>query len=706
MCPADLVYPSTRRVDVVDTLHGIEIADPYRWLEDPDSPDTAAWIDQQNEVTSAFLATQQNTRPRFQAAIEKLLDYDRYSAPAKKGKYVYYTVQKGLANQPVLMRADSLTAETAVTFIDPNTIKEDGTASLADTEFSPQGKYCAYSVSLSGSDWTEIHIRDTETIEDLGESLEWAKFSSVAWNSDETGFWYSRYPAPESLADCDDKEKRGAETDEARNQAIYYHVLGTPQEADRLVFTDPEFPKRIYGLQSTRDGAYLIVTHSEDCAPRNQMWIIDVRANFGNERDNIVRLVDTSFDAEFTYIANDDSVFYLLTNWKAQNNRIIAADLSKPSAEWTEVVPEHPAHVLATARAAQTDRMALVYMEDVKDRLSIHALRTGELLHTVTLPDIGSVSSIRASRSHEYLTYVFSSFLYPGTVYYIDLNLPFGDGTRVFRSMTPPGFDPAQYSTRQVFYESKDGTRIPMFIVGPREGSAAAKQARPNPPTLLYGYGGFSIPLTPYYSARWASWLQLLHGVVVVANLRGGNEYGEDWHNQGIIGKKQNVFDDFQWAAKALTGELKVTTPESVLIMGGSNGGLLVGACINQAPELFGAAIAQVGVMDMLRFHKFTIGSAWVSDYGDPDKEEEFQHIIKYSPLHNVSTQTSRGVPYPAVMLTTGDHDDRVVPLHTLKFGATLQHVAGKSELQKDKPLLLRVDTKRGMEPGNLRRKL
>lgn len=699
----DVTYPKTPRGDVVDTLHGQEIADPYRWLEDPDSSDTAAWVDEQNKVTRSVLDSRADLAPRFRETVEQLLDYDRYSAPFRKGSYVYYHVRRGLSNQPVLMQAETLNAsdDDAVPFIDPNTLTSDGTAALAATTFSPRGKYCAYGLSMSGSDWTEIRVRRADTRQDVPECLKWAKFSSVAWSADESGFYYTRYPVPKSLGDDDDnKDKLGAETDQARDQAIYYHKLNTPQSDDRLVYADTTRPKRMYYLTATLDGVYLVLSVSEDCAPKNQLWVVDIRQHFGREAENIIELADESFDSLFSYIANDDSVFYLRTNWKAANNRVIAADLTKPSEQWTEIVAEHPRHVLSSAMAAHTARLALVYMQDAKNLLFIHALCTGELLHEVELPDIGSVSGASASREHEFLTYVFSGYLYAGTVFYVDLNLPYGDGTRVFRSMTPPGFHPERFETRQKFFASKDGTRVPMFIVGPKGG------AKGRPPTLLYGYGGFSIALTPSFSTRWASWLQCMGGVVAVANLRGGSEYGTEWHRAGILERKQNVFDDFQAAARALVGELRVTTADRIAIMGGSNGGLLVGACVNQTPELFGAAVAQVGVMDMLRFHRFTIGSAWVSDYGSPDDAEEFKHIVKYSPLHNLFNPDQRGVPYPPTMLLTGDHDDRVVPLHTLKLAAAMQHTAGGAELQRGNPLLLRVDVKAGHGAGKPTKKI
>lgn len=695
-----LIYPQTRRTETVETLHDREIGDPYRWLEDPDSAETVAWVDEQNKVTRTVLDERVDLQPRFRETVEGLLNYDRYSAPFIKGSYVYYRVQRGLANQPVLMQTKSIDAadEDSVPFLDPNELATDGTAAVRYVTFSPEGTYCAYALSMSGSDWTEIRVRKSDSRDDLPEHLEWTKFSSVAWSADESGFYYTRYPVPASLADSnkeDARSKLGAETDEARDQAVYYHVLGTPQSEDRRVYGDASNPKRMFSLKTTLDGKYLLVSVSEDCSPKNQLWVVNIGNSFGNESEDVVKMIDDSLESEFLYIANDDDTFYLRSNWNAPNNRIIAAKLGTSPAQWHEVVAEHPVHVLASASAAHTDRLALVYMRDAANLLSIHQLATGELLHRIELPDIGSVYGLASSRKHGMLAYVFTGFLYPGTAFYIDLTQSYESGARVFRSITPPSFQPELYETRQVFFASKDGTRVPMFIIGPRGDGVSER-----PPTLLYGYGGFSISLTPGFSARYAAWLQCVNGVVVVANLRGGNEYGVAWHEAGILGRKQNVFDDFQAAAKALVSEFCITTADRLAIMGGSNGGLLVGACINQAPELFGAAVAHVGVMDMLRFHRFTIGSAWVSDYGNPDNKEEFEHLIKYSPLHNVFNPDQKGTPYPPTLLLTGDHDDRVVPLHTLKLAATLQHVAGQAKLQQGSPLLLRVDVKAGHGAG------
>lgn len=691
-------YPTTRRDDsIVENLHGRQIADPYRWLENPDSPETASWVDKQNEVTQAYLQGASHTRPKFQKTIENLLNYDKFSCAWKKGNYFYYNHHVGLANQAVLMQTESIDGEPRV-FLDPNSMSHDGTVSLGTRRWSENGQYVAYGIKRGGSDWEELHIMDCNTLEVLPEVIEWAKFTSVGWTHDAKGFYYARYPPPSSLEGVDDKGKRGSETDQSINQCIYYHLIGTSQSEDRLVYSEPENPKRMFSVSVTLDGRYLLFYVSEDCSPKNQLWYVDLEASFGSEADGMVKLVDESYDSQFSCIANDDDLFYISTNWKAPRNRVLKVSLREGMEKCSELIPEHPKNVLSSATPVNFEQLALVYMEDAHDKISIHSLKKGEKEYDVPLPDIGSVTVV-ASRQNDFLMYQFSSFLYAGIVFYVDLTLPIDDGTRVFRKMDPPGFDPSLYRTKQLFYTSKDGvTRVPMFVIGPREEMDSGNYQKR--PCLLYGYGGFMISLTPFYSARWASWMDCLGGTVAIANIRGGDEYGFEWHNQGILDRKQNVFDDFQWAAKYLCNDMKITEPSSLMIMGGSNGGLLVGACVNQAPELYGAAVAQVGVHDIFRFHKFTIGSAWVSDFGNPDKAEDFMYQEKWSPLHNVFSPDERGVPYPPVMLTTGDHDDRVVPLHTLKYGAMLQHMAGSSKIQEGRPLLVRIDVKAGHGAG------
>lgn len=694
-------YPVVERDEsVVETLHGKhQVADPYRALEDPDADATARFCVESNKVTQSYLSGASVFRAKAKTAIESMMNYDKYGVMWREGENYYYTYHEGLVNQSVVYQCKSVSAEDARVFLDPNLLSDDGTASLGSMRFSTDGNHCAYCVQRSGSDWADIFVINTATLEKQSDLLEWAKFTSIAWTHDNRGFYYSRYPAPESLVESD-HGKRGTETGESLDQAVYYHKLGDKQEDDRLVIpADPEHRNRMYGLQMSADGKYLLITIGEDCAPRNLLWYVDITAHAGSEAENVVRLINEQ-EAAFSYVANDDTLFYLSTNLDAPNNKIISIDLSSPDrSSWSDVVPHHERNVLSTSIAVNTSQLVLVYMENVSDHLYLHTLENGERVMELPLPEAGDVS-VWGRRKYSELIFKFTSFLYPGTVYYVDLTMPIGDGMRVFRQMRPPGFEPSKYGTSQKWYTSKDGTKVPMFVIGPKDDS---KEAAAKRPVLLYGYGGFCISLTPFFSMRFISWLESMNGVVVVANIRGGDEFGNAWHEGGIIGKKQNCFDDFQYAARALF-DFGLATPETLCIMGGSNGGLLVTACINQAPELFAAAVGQVSVTDVVRFHKFTIGSAWVSDFGNPDKADEFEHLIKYSPLQNTFSPAKAGKPYPAVLLTSGSHDDRVVPLHSFKLAATLQHQVSKTEkdveVQGDRPILLRVDIKAGHGAG------
>lgn len=515
-------YPATRRDETVkDVLHGHEIIDPYRALEDPDAEETAIFREQQNAVTQKYLSRASEFRANVKGQVEALHNYDKFSVVWKAGSYYYYSHHAGMANQAVIMQAVSLDSENAEVFLDPNKLADDGTASLGTMAWSEDGRFLAYGIQRSGSDWADIHVMDAHSKEVLDDCLEWAKFYSIAWTHDNKGFYYTRYPAPESLRDNTDNDKRGAETDVARNQAIYYHIVGSSQERDRLVLSPTEqSSKHMFALKVTDDGRYLLISVSEDCAPRNLVWYVDVRAHFGCEEVNIIRFID-SFSARYTYIANDDANFHFLTNQNAPRNKIVRVDISdREQLHWIDVIPQHSKNVLSSAKAVNTWQLALVYMQDASERISLHNLKTGELVTDLPLPDLGEVQ-VWGKRKFSFLTFKFSSFLYPGTVYYCDLTLPIGDGLRVFRQMAPPGFDPSKYSTRQVFFSSKDETKVPMFIIGPKDEPENAKWKRP---CLLYGYGGFCIPITPVFSTRFASWLQCLNGIVVIANIRGGDE--------------------------------------------------------------------------------------------------------------------------------------------------------------------------------------
>ncbi|CAG8581416.1 12861_t:CDS:10 [Dentiscutata erythropus] len=598
-------YPVIRRDEsIVEELHGIKVADPYRWLENPDSEETK-----------------------------------------------------------------------------PNTFEADGTVALNTYSFSKYGKYFAYGISKSGSDWVTIHVRTTENDEQnklpLGDVVEWVKFSSIEWTHDEAGFFYNRYPEPEK---SDDK---GTETDTNLNAMLYYHKLGTSQSDDILVYKDPSNPEYMYETSISTDGRYVVLKIDKDCAPVNKLWILDLKKTNHQiiENCDFLKIVD-NFDAQFDYITNDETTFYFKTNLKAPRYKIVKYDLNRPDDGFTEIIKEHPTDVLCFATPIAETNLVITYMHDVKELISIHNLSTGKHIKDLDVP-IGSIDSIKGRREDTEFFFKFISFLNPGVIYRYDFTK---EKLSEYRATEVYGFNSNLFETKQVFVESKDKTKIPVFIILPKNITYNG-----NNPTLLYGYGGFSISITPSFSTSWLNFIQHYNGVVAVANLRGGGEYGEEWHNLGMLHNKQNVFDDFQSVAKWLVDN-KITCPEKLAINGGSNGGLLVGACINQAPELFGAAVADVGVMDMLRFHKFTIGHAWRSDYGDPDKKEDFEYIYKYSPLHNVQSIK----PYPSVLLTTSDHDDRVVPLHSYKLIAQLQYVAKKNP----NPLMIRIETKAGHGSG------
>ncbi|KAG9287111.1 hypothetical protein G9A89_001005 [Geosiphon pyriformis] len=670
-------YPKVRRnSSVIEELHGIRVADPYRWLEDPDSAETKAFVEDQNAITNKYLESYPD-REKFRQSLTTIYNYEIYGCPFKEGDFYYYFYNTGLQAQSVLYQQSSLTAEPKI-FFDPNTLETDGTASLSSFSFSKSGKLFAYGISKSGSDWITVYIKPTTGIESnqhLDDLLEWVKFSGFSFTHDDAGFFYNQYPKPEKTED------KGTETDSNLNAKIYYHKVGTQQVEDILVYQDPTNPEYFLNGEVSEDGQYLLLNILKDTSPVNKFWIADLQKTGGKVTTDLgfVKIVD-NFDAEYSYIINQGSKFYFKTNLNAPRYKIITYDIEQPDQGFAELIPQHPVDILSFVKLVHQTNLITIYMHDAKEQLSIHDLSTGKLLRELDLP-IGSIESL-AGRDTEFF-FKFTGFLNPGVIYRYNL---LDYSMSVFRTTQIQGLDAENLETKQVFVKSKDGTKIPAFIISRKNITLDGKN-----PTHLYGYGGFGISQTPIFSPTWINFVQHYDGVVVVANIRGGGEYGEDWHAAGTLHKKQNVFDDFQAVAKWLIAN-KYTKSEKLSINGGSNGGLLVGACINQAPELFGAAVADVGVMDMLRFHKFTIGHAWRSDYGDPDKKEDFEYIYKYSPLHNVQSEK----PYPAVMLVTSDHDDRVVPLHSYKYIAQLQYVAKDNP----KPLLLRVETKAGHGAG------
>ncbi|KAJ3123740.1 hypothetical protein HK098_001672 [Nowakowskiella sp. JEL0407] len=675
------VYPSIRRQDFVETLHGVQVADPYHWLEDPDADETKKFVEQQNELFANFIA-QSKSKEKINARLTALTDFERYGCPTTEGGSIYYWHNTGLQAQSVMYKQKTLDGEAKV-FLDPNTFSEDGTVSVNTLSFSESGKYLAYGLSTSGSDWVKIHVKLTAD-DAVGEvestPVEWAKFTGIEWTHDDAGFFYSRYPKPNVSHD-----KAGTETDSNKNSMLCYHKLNTPQDDDVVVFKDDENPDHLFSATVSDDGAYLIITISASCDPTNKLYIAKLGPGGSFQVPEFNKIVD-KFDASYSYITNEGPMFYFVTTLNAPKRRVVKFDLESPEKGFVEVIPETN-DVLEDAAVHDSDKLVVTYLHDVKNELHLFNLKTEKAIEPVKLPlPVGSIiSSSTGKKRDSTIFYSFSSFLSPGKIYRYDFKT---NEVSTFRETKVKGFNAEDFEAKQVFYSSKDGTKIPMYIVS-RKGIKLDE----NNPTILYGYGGFNISITPSFSGcKNITFMQHFNGITCVSNIRGGNEYGEEkWYWEGRREKKQNVFDDFQAAAKYLIAE-KYTRPQKLAIQGGSNGGLLVGACLNQAPELFGAGVADVGVMDMLRFHKFTIGHAWVSDYGNPDVEEDFKVVLKYSPVHNVQSEK----PYPAVLLTTSDHDDRVVPLHSYKLIATMQHVAKNNP----NPLLIRIDTKSGHGAG------
>eukprot|EP01104_Vermistella_antarctica_P001803 TRINITY_DN1192_c0_g1_i1.p1 TRINITY_DN1192_c0_g1~~TRINITY_DN1192_c0_g1_i1.p1 ORF type:complete len:792 (+),score=247.82 TRINITY_DN1192_c0_g1_i1:32-2377(+) len=747
---SNLVYPVTRRTDCIDNPG--KTPDPYRWLEDPDSAETKEWVEAQNKFTEGvYKRMDPKNRENIHRNIESLMDYPKYGCPFKRNGYFYFFKNDGLQNQSVMYRKKDVNDddEKAETFLDPNLLSADGTVALKNLSFSEGETLLAYGLSTSGSDWTTIKLRSTESAEDKGDmsvdTLEWVKFSSISWTHDDKGFFYSRYPTPKTLetaakggdtgaaaaadgagdgaadgagdgaGDCDDEKSAGTEVDSALYHKIFYHRIGTPQSSDVFIYGRDDEPKWMFGGHVTQDGAYLLIVVHEGCKPANQLYYMSIGADFPppaapaaadadaakdgalTTADGIVKLIDT-FDFKYDYVTNEGSLFYFQTNDAAPRDRLISIDIEKPAREnWCDIIPHHAQHVLASVESVAGDKVLVAYVQDVVDRLHLYRLKDGHHIQEIELPSVGTISSTSCRKKENYIFYSFTSFLHAGTVLSVSVDGDVVTAPRVVQDTKPKGFERAGLTAKQVFYTSKDGTKVPMFIVG-KDGALADDTRDGSSPCLLYGYGGFNISIQPAFSCSWINWIRHLGGVLVIANIRGGSEYGEDWHQGGIKERKQNVFDDFCGAAQYLARE-KYTSPDRLVINGGSNGGLLVGACINQHPELFACGVAQVGVMDMLRFHKFTIGHAWCSDYGCADNEDDFKYLIKYSPVHNVPPADTNA-PFPAVLLTTADHDDRVVPLHSFKYISALQHTLGDVNSKGDRPLIIRIDTKAGHGAG------
>ena len=660
---ATIVYPKAKTVDQVDDYHGVKVADPYRWLEDTDSADTHAWVEAENKLTFGYL-DQIPYRGAIRDRMTKLWNYERFTAPAQYGGRYFYQHNNGLQNQNVLLVADSLAAEPRV-LLDPNTLSADGTVALGGTAITDDGKLMAYGTAASGSDWQEWHVRDVDSGKDLPDVIQWVKFSGASWTKDGKGFFYSRYDEP--------KKDSAALRDANYFQKLYFHRLGTAQAEDKLVYERPDNKEWMFGGSVSDDGKYLIISITQDTSSKNRLYYKDLT----KPDAPVVKLVD-EFNAKYTFIDNDGPVFWIETDVDAPRGKVIAIDTRHPErGMWKTVVPQGTDKL--DASNVVDDKFLLSYLKDAKTEVRVFDLN-GKLLRNVDLPGIGTAGGFGGKRKDKETFYAFTSFISPTTIYRYD---PEAGTSSVFRA-PKVDFDASKYETKQVFYDSKDGTRVPMFLTY-KKGLKLDGQN----PTLLYAYGGFDISLTPGFSVPTIVWLEM-GGIYAEPNLRGGGEYGEEWHLAGTKANKQNVFDDFIGAAEWLIKNNYTSTPK-LAIRGGSNGGLLVGAALTQRPELFGGTLPLVGVMDMLRFQKFTIGWAWTSDYGSSDNAEDFKWLYAYSPLHNLKP----GTKYPPTLIATADHDDRVVPGHSFKFTATMQ-----ADQAGPGPVLIRVETKAGHGGG------
>jgi prolyl oligopeptidase len=703
-----LSYPVAQRGTQVDDYNGTKIADPYRWLEDTDSPETKAWVEAENKVTFGYLAGIPQ-RDAIRRRLTQVWNYAKYSVPDKRGDLLFYAENSGLLNQSILYVKDG--DHPPRVLLDPNGLSTDGTVALSFSEPSPNGKLLGYAVSASGSDWQEIRVRNVENTRDLADTLKWVKFSGLSWTKDNKGFFYSGYEPQTSGNKL---------TNVNRNQRVYYHKVGTPQSADLIIYDRKDQPDWLFGAQVTDDGTFAIITVYNGTDPRTRLYYIFL--------DNpkkpvitapIVRLIDNN-ESENEFINNMGDYFLVRTDRGAPKGQVVQIDINNAEQRrWVSVIPEGK-DALQSAYVGG-GHLVLSYLQDAHSSLRLYGMpqftdprrtrgtsgpgggsmqgRVGTdrapapsddrrrltapgypFIGEIDLPGIGSVGSISARPRDNEMFYSFTSFLNPETIYRYDIKRR---TNAVYKSATLP-IDATQFETKQVFFNSKDGTRVPMFVTMKK--GTVLNGANP---TILYGYGGFNISETPSFSAANMVWMEM-GGIYAVANIRGGSEYGKEWHEAGMLDKKQNVFDDFIAAAEYLIKEKYTSTPK-LAISGGSNGGLLVGAVMTQRPELFGAALPAVGVMDMLRFQKFTIGWAWTSDYGSSDDPKMFPYLRAYSPLQNIKP----GTKYPPTLITTADHDDRVVPGHSFKFGATLQAAQAAPA-----PVLIRIETKAGHGAG------
>jgi prolyl oligopeptidase len=656
---SQLNYPTTKKGDVVDEYFGTKVADPYRWLEDDNSEETKAWVNEQNDVTNTYLS-KIPFRDKIKTRFAELYNYPKYSSPFKGGDNYFFFKNDGLQNQSVLYIQKTLESQPEI-FLDPNKLSSDGTVSLSTLAVSKDGKYFAYGTASGGSDWNEFFVMEVSTKKKLDDHLKWIKFSGISWKED--GFYYHRFPEPE----------KGAELSKANQFGqVYYHKLGTKQSEDILVYEDKNNLTRYFGVSTTEDERFLCISFAEG-TNNNGLLVKDL----SQPNSQFVTIVG-NLDNNYNVVDNIDDKLLIQTDYKAPNYRLILVDPKNPDEKnWIELLPE--AKNVLQGVSFIGGKMVVNYLKDASSHVYLYETN-GKLIEEIKLPSVGTVGGYNGKKDDNIAFYTFTSFTYPSTIFKFDVN---SRKSTMFRR-PELNFDFDNYETKQIFYKSKDGTKVPMFIVHKK-----GIKLDGNNPVYLYGYGGFNASMTPGFSA--ARLILLENGVVfAMANIRGGGEYGEAWHEAGTKLKKQNVFDDFIAAAEYLVNE-GYSSSKKIAIAGGSNGGLLVGAVANQRPDLFKVALPAVGVMDMLRFHKFTIGYAWVSDYGSSENEEEFKYIYKYSPIHNIKS----GVEYPATLVTTADHDDRVVPAHSFKYIATLQE-----KHKGNNPVLIRIETKAGHGAG------
>ncbi len=665
---AQFQYPKTATVDHTDNYFGTSVSDPYRWMEQDTSMAVKQWVGEQNKVTFGYL-NQIPFREKVKDRLTTLMNYPKYTAPFRAGKNWFFYKNEGLQNQSVLyIQRGSLDAKPEV-FLDPNKLSADGTTSLAGTSFNKSGTYFAYAISKAGSDWQEIYVMDVKKKRLFADKIDWAKFTGVTWYGN--GFYYSAYDAP--------KDTGSKLSTSNQFQKVYYHILGTPQSKDALVYQDKEHPQRLFGVGLTEDERFLSLYINQRGSNGNALYYRDLK------KKTEFLPITTTFDDDISIVDNVGDKLLISTNRNAPNQKVVLYDPANPDEKnWKEILPEKPEPLVSVSIVG--NKLFTVYMKDVSHRVYVFDMN-GSLENEIPLETLGNVGGFDGKRKDQFTFYTLTSFTYPATIYKYDIKTK---TSSLFRK-TEVDFNPDDYETKQIFYPSKDGTNlpagkagIPMFIVHkkgiPLDG---------NNPALLYGYGGFNVSSNPSFSASRILWLEQ-GGVFAVANLRGGSEYGEKWHEAGMRLNKQNVFDDFIAAAEYLIAN-KYTNPSKLAIEGRSNGGLLVGATINQRPDLFKVALPAVGVMDMLRFHKFTIGWFWVNDYGSSDDSAQFKYLKKYSPIHNISDTLN----YPATLVTTADHDDRVVPAHSFKYISTLQE-----KYKGTNPVLIRIETSAGHGAG------